>query len=101
MNDVLVVVLGLVIAMGGLIAVATLLEKRSKKSGPNKLTLPEAGPTAKKYVWITRALVTLLVLSIVGVFVFRSIELAWFAGACMLIYFIAGTIARFTRLIGK
>jgi hypothetical protein len=63
--------------------------------------LPAPGPIGNILLWIVRILVVLMVLSIIGAFVFRSLPLAWFTGACIGLYIVIGLIHRFVRLAGK
>ncbi len=101
MNDVLLIVVVLVGAIGGLVAVAYWLEKRSKKSNPVDPVLPEPGPMGKIALWSSRILVVLMVLAIIGALVLKSLPLVWFAAGCLAFYYIEGIIFRVIRLIGK
>ena len=101
MSDTLLIIVVLAIAVGGLVAVAYLLDKRGKKSQPIGPTLPESGPIGKLLLWIARIMVALMMLSIIGAFVYRSLALASFTGCCLAIYIIDGIIYRIVRLSGK
>ena len=101
MSDTLTLILVPVVLIGGLVAVAYLLDKRGKKSGPVGPTLPPPGAIGNILLWAARILVILMVLSIIGAFVFRSLPLAWLTGSFLLLYIVDGTIYRFVRLTGK
>ncbi len=101
MSDSLFIILILVIAIGGLVAAAYLLDKRGKKSKPIGPSLPKPGPVGKVFLWIARILVALMVLSIIGAFVFRSLPLTWFTGGCLALYILDGIIYRIVLLTGK
>ena len=80
---------------------AYFLDKRSKKSKPAAADLPEPDSKGKVMLWIIRILVVLMVLSIIGFFVFRSRSFLWVTGISLGIYVIIGYIFRIVRLLGK
>ena len=101
MNDILFIILVLVVAIGGVVSVAYLLDKRRKKSNPIGPTLPKLGLIGRILLWIARILVGFMVFSIIGVFVFRSLPLVWFTAGFLALYILDGIIYRVVRLTGK
>lgn len=73
------------------------LRKRSKRFKPvdTPLThLSDTGLFGKVLVWTARILIVLMVLSITGAFVFRSIALVSLTGTCLGLYLLNGIIYR-------
>ena len=101
MSDIVFIILVLVVAIGGLVGVAYLLDKRRKKSNPIGSTLPDLGPIGRILLWIARIIVGFMVLSIIGAFVFRYLPLVWFTASCLALYILNGIIFRVVRLTGK
>ena len=101
MNNTILVIGVLIVAIGGIGAVAYFLEKRGKKSKPVATDLPELGPKGKVLLWIARILVVLMVLSVIGFFVFRSRSFLWVTGISLGLFAIYGFIFRIIRLLGK
>ena len=101
MSDTLFIILVLFVAIGGLVGVAYFLDKRGKKSKPIRPPLPEPGPTGRVLLWIARILVVIMVLSIIGAFVFSSLLLAWLTASCLFLYIVDGIIYRVVRMTGK
>jgi hypothetical protein len=101
MNDTLFIILVLFVAIGCLVGVAYFLDKRGKKSKPIRPSLPEPGPTARILLWIARILVVIIVLSIIGAFVFSSLSLAWVTAGCLFLYIVDGIIYRMVLMTGK
>ena len=101
MNDALLIITVPVVIVGGLVAVAYLLDKRGKAHRPSDPPLPELGPLGKILLWIARILVVLMVLSLIGAIVFRSLPLASLTGSGLLVYILDGVLYRVVRLTGK
>lgn len=101
MNDVALIVTVLVVAIGGLAGVAYLLERRSRASGAVGPELPQLGPLGRILLWVIRALVAVMVLSIVAAFVFQAIYLGWVAAGALLVCLIVGRVFRIVRAVGK
>lgn len=87
--------------IGGLIGIAYYLDRRRKNAGPIGPALPEIGPVGRLLLWVGRILVVLMVLSIVGAFVFRSGMLFSITVGCLLLYIVVGVIYRVMRVTGK
>ena len=103
MNDVVLIVTVLVVAIGGLAGVAYLLDKRRKTRGAigPQLELPPLGPVGRGLLWVIRGLVVMMVLAIVVGIAFRVTALIWLAAGCLLVYLLVGWILRVVRLSGK
>ena len=101
MSNGLVIILVVVIGIGGLIGGAYLLDRRAKKRDPIGTKLPGPGPLGRILLWIGRILVVLMVLSIIGAFVFKSLFLAWITVGCLTLYIIVGIIYRTILAVGK
>jgi hypothetical protein len=101
MNDVALIVAVLVVAIGGLVAVAYLLERRRKRAGPVGPEPPPPGPLGRALVWVVRGLVAVMVLSLIGFFAFGVIFLVWVAAGCLLAYLVVGRAYQIVRLAGK
>ncbi len=103
MNDVVLIVTVLIVAIGGLAGIAYLLDRRQKRHGAigPRLELPPPGPVGRVLLWVIRALVVMMVLAIVIGIAFRVIALIWLAAGCLLVYVLAGWILRVVRLSGK
>lgn len=101
MSDTLMLILVPVVLIGGLVAAAYFLDNRGGKSRPAEIVLPAPGPISNILLWIVRILVVVMVLSIIGAFVLRSMSLVWFTGTCIGVYVVIGLIYRFVRLAGK
>ncbi len=101
MTDSQLVILVLLFAIGGLIAVAYLLDQRRKKSGEIGPELPALGPVGKSLLWIARFLVAGMVLSIIAAIALGSLQLAYLTGGLLGLYIIDGVIFRIVKLTGK
>jgi hypothetical protein len=101
MSDTLLFILVPVILIGGLVGVAYFLDQRGRKSRPAETVLPAPGPIGNILLWIVRILVVLMILSIIGAFVFRSMSLVRLTGSGIGLYILIGLIYRFVRLAGK
>jgi hypothetical protein len=101
MSDTFILILVPVVLIAGLIGAAYFLDKRGRKSRPAEPVFPAPAPIGKTLLWIVRILVVLMVLSIMGAFVFRSMALVWFTGGCIGLYIVIGLIHRFVRLADK
>jgi hypothetical protein len=100
-NDVLLIIVVLAVAIGGLVGVAYLLQRRSRASGAVGPELPRLGPLGKTLLWIIRGLVAIMVLAIVGVFVLQSIYPVWVAGGALLGYLVVRAVFPVVRAAGK
>ncbi len=101
MSDSLFIIVVMVVAIGGLVGVAYLLERRSKKSRPIGPALPEPSRTGNILFWITRILVAGMVLSIIGFFIYKSQIFLWIAAGFIGLGLLNGLISRVVRLTGK
>lgn len=101
MSDTFILILVPVVLIGGLVGAAYFLDNRGRKSSPVETVFPPPGPIGKILLWMVRILVVLMVLSIIGAFVFQSMALVWFTGACIGLYVAIGVIHRFVRFAGK
>jgi heme/copper-type cytochrome/quinol oxidase subunit 2 len=101
MNDLILIGVVLVIAIGGLVVVASMLEGRRSRSGSTTPELPEPGPVAQILFWIVRILVIMMVLSVIGFFVFKSLTPVWIATGCLITYMIVGRLYQIARMTGK
>jgi hypothetical protein len=100
MSDLLLIILVLAGGFGLIIGVAYLLNKRGRKSQGDP-AISKSGPVGKILLWITRALVILMVLSIIGAIVFVSIKWIWSTAVFLLLYIIVGILRRIVLLSGK
>ena len=100
MSDRILLIIVPAVALGGLVGIAYLLDQRTKKNQPVGPKLPEPGPLGRSLLWITRALVVIMLLSIIGAFVFKSLALAGVTAGCLALYIINGLIFRAIRLSG-
>jgi hypothetical protein len=100
-NDVALIVAVLVVAIGGLAGVAYLLDRRRQASGAVGPEIPPPGPIGRALLWTVRALVVIMVLSLVGFFVSRVMALVWVAAGCLLAYLVVGGVYRIVRLAGR
>lgn len=100
MSDLLLVILVLAGAFGLIIGVAYALNKHSIKTQGDS-AIPKPGPVSKVLLWITRALVIFMVLSIIGAIVFVSITWIWFTAVLLLLYIIVGILRRILLVSGK
>lgn len=101
MDDLAYITAVLVVTIGGLAGVAYLLDRRRKTSGAIGPKLPELGPTGRVLLWVIRVLVAIMVLSVIGIFVFGSPLLIWIAAGCLGLYLIVGRVFQVVRLAGK
>ena len=101
MNDAALIVAVLVIAIGGIVGFAYLLDRRRIARGPVGPELPPIGPLGRAFLWIRRVLVALMVLSLVGFFALREMALAWVALGCLLAYVVLNRVDSVIRVIGK
>ncbi|KAA3665449.1 MAG: hypothetical protein DWQ04_00555 [Chloroflexi bacterium] len=101
MNDVILPIICFAIPIGGLIAIIALLARRRKSTGKGIAELPELGPKGRGLLWIIRVLVVLMVLSLIGLYVFSSLFYLYAAAGCLVIYFVIGRIYQIARLAGK
>ena len=101
MSNSLVIILVVVIGIGSLVAVAFFLDQRRKKSGPVGPAWPPLGPFGKLLLWIARILVGLMVLSIIGAFVFRSLILVLVTAFSLALYLVVGFVYRIVRAAGR
>jgi hypothetical protein len=101
MSDSLYIVVILVVAIGGLIGVAYLLDQRGKKRKPLGPTLPEPEPLSRIFLWIARILVGIMVLAVVAAIVYKSLPLIELAGGGLSLYILTGLIYRIVRINGK
>jgi len=101
MGNTFFIVLVLIVAIGTVVGVAYLLDKRGKQSRPANPSFPELGPIGKALMWVARILVVLMILSIIGAFAFRSLTLVSLTGGCLGLYLIDGLIYRAYRSNGK
>jgi len=101
MSDTLLIILVCVFAIGGLVSVACILDKRSKQSEPAGYSKPEPGSIAKILLWIARMLIALTILSIIGAFAYRSLFLAQLAGSLLFLNIIDGILYRVVLSVGK
>jgi hypothetical protein len=101
MSDTFVIILVLFVGIGGLVGGAYFLDNRGKKIKPIGPVMPNPGPFGRLLLWIARILVAIMVLSIIGAFVFKSLLLVWITGSCLTFYMVDGIIYRAVRLTGK
>ncbi len=101
MDDAALIVIVLVVAIAGVAGIAYLLERRRKAFGAMGPELPELGPVGTALLWTIRGLVAIMVFSIMGVFAFRTTDLAWVAAGCLVIYIIVRWLFRIIRASGK
>ena len=101
MSNTILIILVLIGAIGSVVFIAYILDRRSKKVKSTGSPLRKPGPIGKIFLWIARILVAVMVLSIIGAFAFQSLALAWFTGACILLYIIDGMIYRVLLLTGR
>ena len=101
MDDVTTIVTVLVIAIGGLVGVAYLLDLRRKASGVVGPQLPELGSIGRALLWVIRGLVVVMVLSIIGVVALGIVWLLWVAVGCLALYLVIARIFQIVRLSGK
>ncbi len=101
MNDATLIVLVLVAAIGGLAGVAYLLDRRRSRAEPPASELPAPGPIARVLLWVVRLLVAVMVVSVIGFFVLRSLTPIWFAAGALIAYAIVGRLYQVARLTGR
>ena len=101
MNDILLIILVLVVAMGGVMGVAYLLDKRGKKPKSAARTLIELGPLGRAVVLVGKVLLGLTVTSLICTFAFNSLPFAWLSASWLALYVLDGLIYRIIRLTGK
>jgi hypothetical protein len=105
MNDTALTIGILVVAIGGLAAIAYLIDRRRKSGQENLLGLPDLGrplgPVGRGLLWAIRGLVVAMVLSFTGFFVFSSLTYLYVAAACLVLYLVLGRILQIVRLSGK
>jgi hypothetical protein len=101
MTDTLFIILVLIVAIGAVVGVAYLLDKPGKKSNAAANTLPKTGTVGNMLLWIARILGVVVILSIVGAFVFNSLPLVWLAASCLTLYILDGIIYRIVRSSGR
>jgi hypothetical protein len=101
MSDIALIVIVLVIAIGGLVGVASLLDRRRKGSGAIGPELPEPGPAGRALVWILRLIVAAMLLSVSAGVILRDALWIWIALGLVLLYSLARLLLGIIRLAGK
>jgi len=101
MSDTLFIILVLLVAAGGVLGVAYMMDKRDKKSKPVDHPLPELGPIGRMLLWGGRVFIVLAVLSVIGAFVFNSLPFVGLAASCIALYILSGIIYRIVRPTGR
>ena len=100
-----IVILGLAVALGGLIGilavVAYVLDRRRRVSRDVASDRPEPGPIARSLLWIARASAVLMFASVIGFFVLRSPAAIWIAIGCFVAYLIVGSLYRVMLVSGR
>jgi hypothetical protein len=101
MSSIFFIIFVSVIAIGTILGIAYILDKRGKQSKSANPALLKLGPIGIVLIWVARTSVVLMILSIIGAFVFRSLPLISFAGSCLGLYILDGIIYRVIRSTGK
>ena len=101
MTDTLFIILVIISAVGTLLGVAYILDRRGKKSNPAANTLPHLGPVGQMLLWVARILIAVMIISIIGSFVFDSLALVWLSASCLALYILDGILYRIIRATGK
>ena len=100
-----IVVIGLAVALGGLIGilavVAYVLNRRRRSSRDVAPDRPEPGPIARSLLWIARASVVVMFASVIGFFVLKSLTAIWIAIGFFVAYLIVGSLYRVMLLAGR
>jgi hypothetical protein len=100
-SDIALIVIVLVIAIGGLVGVAFLLDRRRKRSGAIGAELPEPGPAGRAFVWILRLIVAAMLLSVIAGVILRDALWIWIALGILLLYSVARLLLGIIRVAGK
>ena len=101
MSDIALIVIVLVIAIGGLVGVAFLLDRRRKRSGAIGPELPERGPAGRVFVWILRLIVAAMLLSVIAGVILRDALWIWIALGLLFLYSVARLLLGIIRVAGK
>ncbi len=101
MSDIVTASLFFVIGMAAILAIAYLLDRRRKVSQPIEPVHLPLGPTGRIFLWITRGLVAIMILAMVGALTLRSLPLAWLAAGCAVLGLVNGFILEAVRLAGR
>ncbi len=105
-SDTNVAIASVIILLVGLVAAAYFLQKRSKRHGPIggpefQIQTPPPGPITKTLIYISRGLIVVMALSVIGGFIFNSMALFFIAGGCLVLAYILAQARRITKWSGK
>jgi hypothetical protein len=95
-----------VVLLLGLVGSTYYLEKLSKRRGPiggsaMQIEIRPPGPITKTLIYIARGLVSVMVLTIFGGFIFHSMILFYIGGGCLILAYILTRVRLLARLSGK
>jgi predicted membrane-bound spermidine synthase len=101
MDESILILVVLAIAIGGLVGVASLLQRRQIRSKDTRSELPMPGPVAQTLLWAIRLLIVGMVLSVIGFFVFKTLSAVWIALGLLIGYMVIGRLYQIARIAGK
>ena len=98
MNDTAYIITVLVSALLVVFGVAYLLDKRGRKAIPK--IQPALGVISRLLLWVSRGVLIVTILALVGSFVLNEIAYARFAWHSVLAYIVLGIVFQITRRSG-
>ncbi len=99
MNDVTLVVVGLIIGLGLLFGAAYFLEKRTKTARDYQNIQTKQSRASRVWQWVLRGLLVVLALLVLCTFLFHSLTFIWIALGLVVLLSILGPVYRVYRLI--
>ncbi len=101
MEEVLIVIAVIVLALGGIVGIAYSLDARRRRHGILGPKLPPAGSIGRLLWWVARLLATAMVVLVASAYLFKAPELAWLAAVGLVLFFADHVAYRIVRLTGK
>lgn len=100
-EDVVFAILVFILGFGGIFGIAYSLDARRKRRGPIGPALPRCGHAGRCLWWAARILVALMVLAVIGAYIFRTPLWLWMTLGCLALFALDGLAYRVVRLRGK
>jgi len=100
-DDVLFGIAVVMLAIGGIVGIAYALDAHRKRHGPLGPALPRCGRVGRCLLWGARILVALMVLSVLGAYIFRAPIWVWVTLGCLVLFALDELAYQVVRLTGK
>ena len=101
MNDLIILWAAVGLGIGGVLGVAYSLDVRRKRHGPIGPNLHRPGRWGRALWWGARLVTALMLLSVIGAYLWQAPALAWVAAGSFILFVADHTAYCIARLIGK